>query len=557
VYYDSSLENELIDVFNMMKLSNENVHFIPINLSAEEVQLPKKNICLITSGVKKELFSKQNLNIFYIEKHQTLDLFLKGELEDDSFLMIDFKVPRADIIKLINLFFDNVYLLKKQKIQSIATKNLKNLIVKIQTKNVEKGLKKISKELQSLSQRVLELNNRWELQNEVEFFLFKKGLAKFFAYNIVDSSHSRDKIFPVEINENEIVYFEIDLLPMTKEKMNFVIVSLMNIFSSFEKRNLYLKNLSDKVFRWEEIFAHVPFPMALFSQKGDLVFHNLQFLNLKLLPSDCLKLTHNTEIETYQNSFKVLKRNYKIGQDEYALFVFVEGIKKMSEVDTEQLGIITSSVAHELNNPLSGILAALSLFELSFLNQNLKNEKSDHQEIIKEMKESALRCKQLVETFLGFSRFDLHKVAGSLGQSMEQALHLMRFRMIESNVKISIHAIQNISMDSADRKCRPFENSSIMTMVFYLLFGGLMTAYGHYMLLTFNQSRSQSFIDVHYWWDVDTIVIEIKPDFEFINIISGLKLLNYLLKLEGFELHFGKNRIVFHSIKKSINLKEQ
>lgn len=63
-----------------------------------------------------------------------------------------------------------------------------------------------------------------------------------------------------------------------------------------------------------------------------------------------------------------------------------------------ELGTISSSIAHELNNPLGGMLSFLQL-----ILSDLKDE-SETKEDILEMKKAALRCKDIIENLLGFSR---------------------------------------------------------------------------------------------------------------------------------------------------------
>jgi two-component system NtrC family sensor kinase len=63
-----------------------------------------------------------------------------------------------------------------------------------------------------------------------------------------------------------------------------------------------------------------------------------------------------------------------------------------------ELGIIGSSIAHELNNPLGGIISFLQLIKM-----DLKGDESFYSDI-DEMEKGALRCKDIIQNLLGFTR---------------------------------------------------------------------------------------------------------------------------------------------------------
>src|SRR6185312_3827248 len=63
-----------------------------------------------------------------------------------------------------------------------------------------------------------------------------------------------------------------------------------------------------------------------------------------------------------------------------------------------ELGTIGSSIAHELNNPLGGMLSFLQLILM-----DLKKNEPYYSEI-KEMEQAVLRCRDIVQNLLSFAR---------------------------------------------------------------------------------------------------------------------------------------------------------
>lgn len=63
-----------------------------------------------------------------------------------------------------------------------------------------------------------------------------------------------------------------------------------------------------------------------------------------------------------------------------------------------ELGIIGSSIAHELNNPLGGVLSFLQLIKM-----DLKGNESYYSDIV-EMEQGVLRCKEIIQNLLVYTR---------------------------------------------------------------------------------------------------------------------------------------------------------
>jgi hypothetical protein len=279
---------------------------------------------------------------------------------------------------------------------------------------------------------------------------------------------------------------------------------------------------------WKKIFSKIPYPMAVISPLGELLIYNEHFATLGILPRECLSLKDNDHLELNQLHYKISRFDFSFHGTNVHYYIFYTSEKIMNNPNNE-LGIVSSSIAHELNNPLAGILAALSLLRL-------EDEWSEEAIIeIEEMKNGAKRCKELIEIFLGFSRFS-PKISGggSLKLSLDQAINLLRFRMVESDLRIDMRLSVSDENQSFDI------NSSVLSMIFYLILSELMTAFAHHRLLS---PRASSLLEGNVFGTLNQVQFILYEDFDYEKNILNSKLLQHLLFFEKLEMVFLKKEI--------------
>ena len=298
---------------------------------------------------------------------------------------------------------------------------------------------------------------------------------------------------------------------------------------------------------WKKIFSKIPYPMAVISNLGDLLIYNESFAKIGILPKECLRFKDQESLEIFQQFYKVRRIEFPINLSDVSYFVFYtiesrDAAHKLAASSgssdsrsdgrkgtVDELGIISSSIAHELNNPLAGILAALSLL-------SLEDDWDDDALIdLDDMRNGAKRCKELVEIFLGFSKFSPTAAkAPSIKDSLDQAINLLRFRMIESNLRLEVKYTPTLEVFSHQI------NSSIMSMILYLILSELMTAFAHERLITQTQINAMSGEVLEF---SNQIVMKLDYDFEYEEKLAQSKLIQHLLVFEKLEINFLRKEI--------------
>lgn len=282
---------------------------------------------------------------------------------------------------------------------------------------------------------------------------------------------------------------------------------------------------------WEEILSKLQIPFAFLGTDGTLLLHHQDFSRLAITPRECLQLQSGDKIERLGQVFSIFSQKI----NEKILVIFrTEKTKGPSNFSSRELGVVSSSIAHELNNPLAGMLAAISLLFL----EDLDEEES---KALQDMKKSIERCKGLVEIFLGFSRMSPHlHISGSLPQSFTQAMNLLRFRMVESNVRLNI---ETVDLDKFQGKFNP----SIMAMFFYIVLNELLTlCQKNDLLMDASKNKGMNLTGI-VRSDIDRIELILEQKMELLSL-SHSRLVSHLVDLLEMRLEFTLGKLVVRRI---------
>jgi len=176
-----------------------------------------------------------------------------------------------------------------------------------------------------------------------------------------------------------------------------------------------------------------------------------QLLDMKMVSiafNDMLDNLQKATVElqnwSHQLEYKVQKKSEELGQAQNELI----NIERIAS-----LGRLSLSVAHEINNPLSGILVYAKLVHKQLQTQDLEPEKKES--ILKHLKfieNEAKRCGDIVKGLLDFSRKDQNDFEpASLNQILIETFDLMTHSMKVSNVNF----LSDFSAKSDQIFCSP------------------------------------------------------------------------------------------------------
>lgn len=438
--------------------------------------LPTPKIAIFEEVSDSIIKLQKNKTNYFIQIDQpNLDLFSNQTSLENSFIIKD-EEELQNVFGIINIVLINSMLKVKEEITLLGRQNLQSLILK--SKKKETSVKLDESFFYEIEKYIFET---YHLE---EIILYINDLF----HEFKTSDIAIKKIGEV-LNEKR----EGDFIPLTLDCENPLflcwnnknidpseVLTLFEILENCLRNHSVLFDSNNLRIKWERRLSNFNLPIVILDDLGEILIHNRHFIDLNISTKDCLGFEHNEQITNQKNIYRVIRSQESSNYREY-IFVPVNEFLVQSDKPTfEELGIISSSVAHELNNPLAGISAALDLLMLDEFPAETMSE-------LAEMKRGVLRCRNLVEIFLGFSKVKSdvsHSKDGgnNIEKALEHAHELIRFRLIENNVVLKVDY-------KFRQKLQAYFDDSVMTMIFYLLLGEFLTSFSHHNLVVRGGSK--------------------------------------------------------------------
>ncbi len=242
-------------------------------------------------------------------------------------------------------------------------------------------------------------------------------------------------------------------IPFQKDESDFLTRVSEAVSLAVDRQSKLEESLTLKE-QWQATFNSVSEPVSLINEKYEIVQTNSAFTKHSDLPAEmvigqkCYKILFqrnqpcvNCNLgKNFRLDIQKNKSQEKVLYEVFSQSVPVEPLKTIVYVNlyqdvTEQtrmerkilesarlaeIGTIGSSIAHELNNPLGGILSFVQLIRM-----DLKPD-DPMMEDIKSMEEGVLRCRDIVQNLLNFTR----------NPSLDEETNLDLTEVIHRTVKI-------------------------------------------------------------------------------------------------------------------------
>lgn len=465
-------------------------------------------------------------DITIILADNNMSLFAGSEpIEDDCFSFIDER-DFFDIMNIIREYIDKKIEVENSKIQEISITNFKRMSSpkKFKDKKINKNQIKLLENYEKNIYQALE-------RNEFNFVLdgikdkINKELVVITSFEIFKENY--ELYFPLSWEEEQEFLAFCD-----SNDASLLDLYIYQILVDAASRLQIKRDGLDVLNELEEVFSKINIPIAVFDKKQDLVLHNAEFVNLNISAKKVMNLKVNDQVTLGKEVYKVQKVFFNDGDYIHINFIPVrEFLGQTGKPSSEELGIVSSSIAHELNNPLGGILAALNVIEL--------DEHTDETlERIKQMREGVLRCKKLVETFLGFSKINpkAHSEGLNLQECYNQAMDLVRFRLIENNIVFNSEYL-------IEKKFNKDVNPYVISMILYLFFGEILTHYSHQKLVT---QKTSPRINMNFHETLDQFEFELLDELKISDGFIQSKLIQHLLETQGLHMALENNKCRFY-----------
>lgn len=224
-------------------------------------------------------------------------------------------------------------------------------------------------------------------------------------------------------------------------------------------RWLMKKNINQWKEHWENTFRSISTPILVIDEEYNVVVSNFekkeskrkcyQALYERESPCEGCQVGRSFQLNIYNKEedkgevFEVSGQRLYLESGKKLFVHFYENVsekiyferRKVETSKLVELGIIGSSIAHELNNPLAGILSYIQLLLMDI------KEDGELKNTLLEMEEASLRCKDTIQNLLGFTRkTEVQSAEQTTTKKMiDKALKIISGELKRHSIDLEIH----------------------------------------------------------------------------------------------------------------------
>ena len=236
---------------------------------------------------------------------------------------------------------------------------------------------------------------------------------------------------------NKPVYIFVEFFAKNPDKILCFYQSVLKLITSCLDHLLLQDHLKTGVALWTSTFNELKEPLAIFDEKNEVSNENKMF-DIIFSQVDKISLNQNT---IHQKGRVFEKHSYPvhIKDARYTICHYVDISESLNlrnrmiqNIKMSALGELGESVAHQLSNPLTGVLSMAQLL----LNSNkLKKEiKKDMQDIA----EAVSRSQEIISNLLDFSRANSQLDICNLNEIIQKTVPLLKSIIRFSDFQIEL-----------------------------------------------------------------------------------------------------------------------
>ena len=319
--------------------------------------------------------------------------------------------------------------------------------------SIEDFLSLLYKEMSRHKIRTLILYHASVYFGPIQYVCHSKGIFKRFAkeYKPLDKKDSLYLADSLGRPIHHILRFSIPLKDTQNPAFLFMELNLkqenkgIDFYRSFShliesnvERLLRNEHLQGSIDLWTASFNSLEEPLAVFNEQKILKSANKAFDTL--FKDNDQKAFHQESFQWKGYFFEKHSYPVNIEGDKYVIYHYVDVTeslhlrnKMIQNICLSALGQLGTNVAHQLNNPLTGILSMAQLL----LNSGDLNK--EEQKDIKDIAEGILRSQEIIASLLSFSRMDSHLTVCDLNTVVKKTIPFLKSLICWTDLQLELY----------------------------------------------------------------------------------------------------------------------